>query len=211
MKTKPINLKRITVSNLEKDKFINELPEIYRLKNNLENNPWHKNQSTFNHTILVLKALKKNIRKYKNLQKYLKQIVNKHSRQNILFLATIFHDIAKPETKTITKEGWTMFPNHEDKSATKTMKILQKCDITRKEICRMGNIIKHHDALHLFLNGTRADRDLEKLQKEFKDIYLELLLLSKSDTEGSNLRDLNSQDFKRRVSFFEKELMKFKI
>ncbi len=211
MKTKAINVKNITVFNLEKGKLVHELPEIYRLKDDIENNPWHKNQDTFSHTMLVLQELKKNIKKYKNLQKYLHQKIDRSTRRNILFLAALFHDIAKPEMKIITKEGWTMFPKHEEKSAKKAAKLLLRINLTRQEIDRVCLIIKHHDRLHLFLNQDSTDIGLEKLQRKFKNIYVELLLLSKSDTEGSNLRELNPQAFKIRQSFYEKTLSDLKI
>jgi UTP:GlnB (protein PII) uridylyltransferase len=208
---KKIQTKDLTLKNLQAGKFEKELPEVYALKTDIENNPWHKNQNTFFHTMLVLQELEKNTKKYKNLQKYLNQNIDRNTRRNILFLAALFHDIAKPEMKIITKEGWTMFPKHEQKSAKKAATILSRINLTRKEIDRICLIIKHHDRLHLFLNQDSTDKGLEKLQKKFKNIYVELLLLSKSDTEGSNLCELNPQAFKMRQSFYEKTLSDLKI
>jgi hypothetical protein len=104
-----------------------------------------------------------------------------------------------------------MFPKHEQKSAKKAAKLLSRINLTRKEIARICLIINHHDRLHLFLNHDSTDKGLEKLQKKFKDIYVELLLLSKSDTEGSNLRELNPQAFETKLSFYEAKLSYLKI
>ena len=102
-----IQLSDITISNLNSDKFIKELPEIYALKKNIENNPWHLNQTTFSHTMLSLKALIRNFETYKHLETYLDEIVEKNPRKTILFIATLYHDIAKPITRKLSKENWT--------------------------------------------------------------------------------------------------------
>jgi putative nucleotidyltransferase with HDIG domain len=206
-----ISIPNITTNRLLKNKFLKELPKFYSLKNNIENNPWHKNQTTFDHTILVLKALKKNIQQYKNLHKYLNQKVETNTRQDILFTATMFHDIAKPQTQIITKEGWTMFPNHEKESANLAKNILKQFNLTTKEINLICEIIQNHDEIHHFLNQNPTETSLEKIKQIHPNIFIYILLLTKSDTEGSNLKELFPSLFQTRIEIFDQELSHLKI
>jgi hypothetical protein len=50
-----LKISDITIEKIKNDEFIKELPELYELKNVIENNLWHTNDSTFNHTLTVLK------------------------------------------------------------------------------------------------------------------------------------------------------------
>lgn len=53
-----LEISDITISNLESGKLKGELPEFYELKKVTENNNWHNNESTFNHTIQLLKNVR---------------------------------------------------------------------------------------------------------------------------------------------------------
>jgi UTP:GlnB (protein PII) uridylyltransferase len=205
------NISNITISNITSNKLLNVLPEFYSLKNNIENNPWHLNQTTFNHTILVLQALEKNIKKYKNLEKYLNQKVEKNTRRDILFLATLFHDIAKPQCQIISKEKWIIFPNHEKESAILAKKILKNFDLTSKEINLITKIIKNHDKFQIITNGKNVEENFKKEIKKLKSHFIELLLLNKSDTEGSNINDLMPEIYIQKVQFFHNKLINLKI
>jgi hypothetical protein len=206
-----LDISNITISNLISNKLLNILPEFYALKNNIENNPWHKNQTTYNHTILVLQALEKNIAKYTNLHKYLNQKVEKNTRRDILFAATMLHDIAKPKTLIITKEEWIMFPNHEKESAKLAKIILNKFNLTPNENSLICNIIENHDEIHSFLNQNPNIFSLEKSKQKHFNIFVYILLLTKSDTEGSNLKELLPNLFQTRIKIFDHELSQLKI
>ncbi len=204
-----IKISNLTINNLKSGRFEKELPEFYALKKNVEDNPWHKNQDTFFHTMWVLKRLQENLKRYPRLKKYLNQKIDKNSRRNILFLATLFHDISKPNTKIITKEGWTMFPGHEKKGEVLAKKILRKVDLSKEEVERICRIISHHDVLHMAAGESDNKESFQKIKGDFHDVYIELLLLSKSDTEGCNLKELDPKNYQKRIKFFRKELSSF--
>ena len=53
----------ITIEKLRNGELADELPEFYELKDVIENNEWHNNDSVFNHTIVVLEKLEELLKK----------------------------------------------------------------------------------------------------------------------------------------------------
>ena len=51
-----IDIEDIKIENLRNNMFKEELKEFYDLKDVIENNRWHDNESTFDHTLRVLEA-----------------------------------------------------------------------------------------------------------------------------------------------------------
>jgi len=58
-----LNISDVTIEKLKSGDLIQELPEIYELKEVIENTIGHINRSVFNHTLDVLENLEKLINK----------------------------------------------------------------------------------------------------------------------------------------------------
>lgn len=56
----------LDTKKIRQGNFIKQIPEFYNLREVIESNDWHNNDSVFNHTLIVLeklKALLKDIRR----------------------------------------------------------------------------------------------------------------------------------------------------
>lgn len=129
----------LKLSDFNLDKFINEeyfdtLPELYDLKEVIEYNIWHENESVFDHSLEVIYKFKEILSKLNDsLLNYLGEKVTYYSRKDILFLSILLHDIAKKDTFKINDEGITSCPNHELEGAIKSENILDRFDLSSKE------------------------------------------------------------------------------
>lgn len=58
-----IKISEFTIERIQNREFEKLIPEFYELKEIVENNPWHNNDSVLNHTISLLKELEELIKK----------------------------------------------------------------------------------------------------------------------------------------------------
>lgn len=198
----------ITIEKLRNSELINELPELYDLKDVIENNDWHNDDSTLNHTLTVVEKLleiEKSLNE--NVKSYLDQKIDKNTRRDILFIAAIFHDIGKKEAcKQVGME--TSFAGHEEFGSFKVRGILDRFELSEREKEVIVKIIKNHDEIHTILDykdGT-LDKRFEEVKNKLKDIYLELVLLTLADTMGCQLKDNLPDEFEFRVNYYKKIL-----
>jgi putative nucleotidyltransferase with HDIG domain len=228
---KQIKLSELTIKKIKNGEFEKLIPELYKLKDIVENNPWHNEESVFDHTISVLNNLEKIIRTLKKKVKQdLNKIIEKHSRKDLLIVATLFHDIGKGETIISLDSGVRCCPDHERVGAKKIEKILRRFNLSKKESKIITDIVRNHGVIHDIVglrdkdfrkdiakehSLTHAVAGLEKkdFQKEYKnfkkkfpDIYLELILLAFADTVGSYLKKTKPAEFRHRINFYKKEL-----
>ncbi|KKQ45904.1 MAG: tRNA nucleotidyltransferase, CC-adding [Candidatus Moranbacteria bacterium GW2011_GWC2_37_8] len=206
-----LTIKEITIDKLKSGKLKKDFPEFYELKRVIENNPWHNNESTFTHTLNVLKDLEKFLRNNKNtkLKKYLNQSVDGYKRKDLLFLATVFHDLGKKET--IIKNGkLSSFPEHEKISILKSKNILKDFDLSKKEREIVLGIIKYHSDLHSIVDEDNENlkKQFDKLMKSSKDFFAELIIMVMADTAGSYLKKTAPARYDFRMNFYKEALKK---
>jgi UTP:GlnB (protein PII) uridylyltransferase len=200
-----LNISSISVETIQKGELEKEIPEFYELKNVVENNAWHENDSVFDHTLSVVGSLLTVIQDSgEKVISVLNQKVDRNTRHDLLFLATLFHDIGKKET-IIKNNGITSCPDHESKGAEKTKPILERFDLSQKEKNWIFTLIKHHGEINFVLNekdGTLAQR-YAAVQNDFSDIALELILFSIADVQGSQVNKKNPAEGEYRVNFLK--------
>lgn len=201
-----LKISAITVEKIKKNKFVKELPEFYELKSVIENGAWHKNDSTFNHTLTVLEELKKLLKSInKNIKLYFKRKVDENTREELLFLATLLHDIAKKEA-FIKNGDITSCPNHEELGYKKAKNILSRFDLSAREKEIVLDVVKNHDVLHLLIDpkDINLNEKIQKFKKEYKRMFLELILLAMADTLGCQLKENLPDEFNFRIKFYKK-------
>jgi putative nucleotidyltransferase with HDIG domain len=89
------------------------------------------------------------------------------SQRALLFFAALYHDVCKPETKTVEESGRIRFFDHDIKGAEIAAGRLRTFNVSNDESERVQMIIKHHMRIHFF-----ADRlDKEKQTPSRKAIY----------------------------------------
>lgn len=226
-----IKLSDITIQKIRSRELGKLIPEFYRLEDIIENNPWHNEESVFNHTISVLDNLEKIIHNSKkSIKQALNKIIDKNSRKNLLYVAALLHDIGKKETIADLGGGVRGCPGHEKKGVQKTKKILKLFNLSPKELKIITDIVESHGVTHDivglgckdFQKGVGKEHSLthavvgledKSFRKEYKDfrkrfsnIYLELILLAFADTIGSYLKKTKPAEFRHRINFYKKEL-----
>lgn len=200
-----LKISSISVEKLRNNEFKKNLPEIYELKEVIENNNWHNNDSVFNHTLTTLEKLEELLTNAKNkISSYFNQKVDNYTRKQLLFLSAVFHDIAKKET-LVENNNLTSCSNHEEMSSQKVKTILDRFDLSEKEKKLIIKTIKYHDKINIILESD--NKELKEKYKEFKikypDIFLEITLLAIADTLGGQLKDNCLDNYKLRMNFYQ--------
>ncbi|MDP3991184.1 MAG: HD domain-containing protein [Candidatus Nealsonbacteria bacterium] len=231
-----IKLSDLTIKKIKKKEFKNLIPELYQLEGVVENSPWHNKESVFDHTLSVLDNLEKIIRNSKKkIKQALNKIIDKNSRKSLLCIAALLHDIGKKETIADLGGGARGCPGHEKKGAQKTKKILNRFNLSPKELKIITDIAKNHGVTHDivglgckdFQKGAEKEHSLthaiaglenkdfqkeyKNFKKKFSNIYLELILLAFADTIGSYLKKTKPAEFRCRTDFYKKELKNYRI
>jgi len=201
-----LKVSAINIEKLRNNQFQEELPEFFELKNYIENNSWHNNDSVFNHTVTVLDELEKLLKRIKNkINSYLNQKVDNNTRNDLLFLGTFFHDIAKSDS-FVKSDDSTSCPKHEEIGGKKVKSILDRFDLSDREKDIVVKIVKYHGEIHIILDpkSDRLEEQYKKFKLEHHDIFIELILLAMADTLGSQLIDNNPEEFNFRIDFYSK-------
>jgi hypothetical protein len=204
-----IDIKSLISTNILSGKFKNDLPEIYSLKDTVEDNGWHNKQDVFSHTLSVLKQLENNLqlnmfteKKRELLKKQLNTKVGNYSRKELLIVSTLLHDIGKSVTDIKDKNGIIRCPGHEFVGSTMIESFSPRFGFDKKDEEFVKKLVFYHGYIFEMLNQIMSNGDKEFYINSYKkavgDIYYELVLLFYSDLLGSDLEKLNPIEFKIR-------------
>ncbi|HRQ22660.1 MAG TPA: HD domain-containing protein, partial [Anaerolineales bacterium] len=121
------------------------------------------------------------------------------SHRSLLFFAALYHDVCKPETKTVDEDGRIRFFDHDVKGADVVASRARSFNLSNDEMERLRVIVRHHMRFHNF--ATRLEN--EKQPPSRKAVYrffrdsgaagIDLVLLALADLRGSRGNEL-SQD-----------------
>ena len=201
----PIKVREITLDRLKKGEFQNAFPEVYALKNVVENNAWHDNESVFDHTMNVLYMLEQ-IKKYcsKRVKNYLEQTLDDNTQWETLYVGGLLHDRGKESTLKNTQSGTTC-PGHEGKGAKIISSTLNKIFLSDLEQRIVKKIVEYHGHPNNIIhpNNENLEEQYDKLMSQQSDISVELNILALADTLSSKpLRINNPKEFKMRTGFY---------
>ena len=118
------------------------------------------------------------------------------SLRSLLFFAALYHDVCKPQTKTVEESGRIRFFNHDLQGAEIAAERLRSFNFSNDEVERAQTIIKNHMRIHFF-----ADRlEKEKQTPSRKAIYrffrdsgkagIDLVLLGLADLRATRAHAL---------------------
>lgn len=196
-----INIEDISIENIKRGYFKNDIPEFYELKNIFENNQWH-HETTFEHTLMVLEEYEKFIKKYQISD--LEEKIGNYSKKKLIQIAILLHDISKKETIEISEDKKTSFPGHEKEGGLKAKNILDNFNISQEEKNFILSIISNHGKPHIILGDREnCNNKLNELKNEISNIYQDTLILAMVDTMGSKLKQNDKDEYNFRINKYK--------
>jgi len=190
---KSINVDEISLIGLRNENYAELLPEFYQLKKVVENSPWHVHQTVFDHVVKV----------YEEMEKLLKKSNLSPERKKLLRIATLLHDIAKPDTLITDQEGMARCPGHELLGASRVKNFAQRFCLNELETITVEKIVRYHgfisEMINLILETGKADKYQSLFRETVGEVAEELLLLMHADLLGSDLSKTFPNEFFNRI------------
>lgn len=202
-----MNISDITPENIRNGWLQKDLPEIYQLEQVWESNDAHE-ESTLTHTLNVFEIFEHKSNTLPQKQKeYFERTIQKYSRNDLMKLTILLHDLGKKETITMI-DGKTKFPWHEEKSYEKSLPIVEKFDLSSDEKEIVLNTIRYHWLLHNVLSKRltndeiRAKTDI--IKNEYSQIFFDMVMFDFLDTLSlKKMEQINKKEYDFRINFFE--------
>jgi tRNA nucleotidyltransferase/poly(A) polymerase len=121
------------------------------------------------------------------------------THRSLLFFAALYHDVCKPDTKTVDEDGRIRFFDQDVKGADVVAARARAFNLSNDEVERLRIIVRHHMRFHNF--ATRLENDKQPPSRKavyrfFRDsgaAGVDLVLLALADLRGSRGNEL-SQD-----------------
>jgi len=197
------------------------LPELTALKGIQQ--PAPHTQDVWEHTLAVLDALDQIISALRvgydaeqtkdlftgllglRLGRYREQIAKHFSSplnierppRALLFFAALYHDVSKPQTRSVDENGRIRFFDHDQQGATTAAERLRAFNLSVKEIQRVEIIIQHHMRLHAFASRIESEKQTpsrKAIYRFFRDsgeAALDLILLGLADARATYMQNLS--------------------
>ena len=158
------------------DVFFPELPAM-----RLEQDPIHRHKDVLAHTIAV---------------------VAKSHRQLEVRLAALFHDVAKPKTRSIGPKG-VSFHHHEVVGARMTRDRMRTLRFSNDLVESVSTLVYLHLRFHTYEMGW-SDSAVRRFVRDAGDLLPELLWLTRADCTTRNKRKAEALD--RRIDDLEAQI-----
>jgi len=124
-------------------------------------------------------------------QHFDREVSRGSTRRSLLKLAALLHDIAKPQTKTVTADGRTRFLGHSQQGAAIADDILHRLRFSTKETRLVETLITAHlRPTQMSHQGLPSRRAVYRYFRDTGDAAIDILFLSLADhlaTRGPNL------------------------
>lgn len=123
-------------------------------------------------------------------------MVPDRSLRALLFLAALYHDIAKPQARSEGSNGRTHFYGHDNQGAEIAAHRARALALSVQEIDRVKDIVFHHMRIHQLAgvfqkeaqpagNGALTRRSIYRFFKDTRAAGVDICLLSLADTRGT--------------------------
>lgn len=207
----PLSLTSFTPEAITNNDFVDRLPEYYKLRNVVESQGWHDNQTVFDHSIESAKVLEEIVRfdylseqDRNTLVDYLNGKRETQTRLDLLRLATLLHDIGKLVSLQHNSEGNTSSPSHGAIGAWVARPVVDKFDLSDTEKEFILGLISDHllpsDLIEMAINnGSAPSEVVDLLYANRPGSAVELLLLGYADWLGCDVRESVREERDKRV------------
>ena len=132
-------------------------------------------------------------------------VMHGHTRRTALKLAALFHDIAKPQTKTLEADGRTRFFGHAEQGAAVAQSRLRRLGLSARGSHLVAQMVRHH--MRPFQMGPPGkwpgNRAIYRYFRELGGAAVDTLYLSLADflaTKGPELAHPEWLNYARMVS-----------
>ncbi len=215
------NIEEFSSEKLNSGFYQDLLPDIYNLKQVVENGPWHLKQDVFSHTVRVvaemelilsgssvLSDLSEEVRV--RVEERLNQKIDNLTIRQLLIIVSLMHDIGKDVTIIYLPDGSAKCPGHEAEGARRVAQYQQKLSLTSDQTAFVLAMVRDHDYGHQAaeLSLTEGvESALQRLNTQRPEVFDDLVLFTIADMRGSDLAKSNLSEFEQR----QKNLIEFLI
>ncbi len=122
--------------------------------------------------------------------------------RSLLFFAALYHDVCKPDTKSVDEEGRIRFFDHETRGADAAAARARFFNLSNIEIDRLHAIIRHHMQFHDFasrlisVKKAPSRRAVYRFFRDAADAAVDLVLLALADIRGTRGSELAEDTWK---------------
>lgn len=112
--------------------------------------------------------------------------------RSLLFFAALYHDVCKPDTRTLDNAGRIRFFDHDIKGADAAAERARSFNLSNDEIERIARIVRHHMRFHSFadrLENENQPPSRKAVYRFFRDCRgagVDLILLALADLRGAH-------------------------
>jgi poly(A) polymerase len=133
------------------------------------------------------------------IDRHLSQEISSGSNRKVLLkLAGLFHDIAKPMTKSIDDTGRARFLGHTKQGAAMTANILERLRFSNREIRLVESLVYHHLRPAQMANEELpSQRAIYRYFRDTDDAGIDILLLALADYLASRGPLASMEEWKR--------------
>jgi putative nucleotidyltransferase with HDIG domain len=123
------------------------------------------------------------------------------THRSLLFFAALYHDVSKPETKTVEENGRIRFFNHDVKGAEVAAERARSFNLSNDEVERIHVIIKNHMRIHSFTSKLENENEYptrKAIYRFFRDAGkagIDLILLALADMRGTRHKELTLKNW----------------
>jgi poly(A) polymerase len=140
------------------------------------------------------------------------QLSEGRTRASLLKLAAVLHDVAKPQTRTVTPDGKAHFYGHADEGAKIAARIMRRERFSSSEVRYVSRLIAEHlRPVQLAQVGeVPTRRALWRFYRALGDGVPGVLLLSLADASASRGPGMTSEGWSRHVRYMNSLLVRSK-
>jgi putative nucleotidyltransferase with HDIG domain len=134
---------------------------------------------------LMLGALSMRLGRYREqINTHLQnELVTDRPLRDLLFLAALYHDVAKPQTRSVEESGRIRFFNHDEIGAEIVTERAEAFRLSNTEVSRLATIVRHH-MRPSFLSHSEGGPTKRAIYRFFRDTGeagVDICLLSLAD------------------------------
>lgn len=116
--------------------------------------------------------------------------------RSLLFFAALYHDVCKPDTKTVDETGRIRFFGHDEMGAEIVAERACAFNLSNDEVERLSTVVQHHMRIHNFVSRIEAEGQTpsrKAIYRFFRDggaASVDLILLALADVRGTRANEL---------------------